>query len=173
MFSHSVIEMMRIIDFIPLTYNIKFAFWNFLMIKHPSRKCRTWSWDAEVKSIRWLCHAEFLVGCHWSGHKSGERYVNMTNASLPLWNRLVLRTADKWDFYGSYYSYDYVVSIGATVAIPWVLEKPLLYKEVPQTNIEWCPLYFRHWQTLIRYIISWISIKSKTRNSLFSLWWGF
>ena len=66
MFSHSVIEMMRIIDFIPLTYNIKFAFWNFLIIKHPSRKCRTWSWDAEVKSIRWLCHAEFLVGCHWS-----------------------------------------------------------------------------------------------------------
>ena len=98
-------------------------------------KCQTWSWDAEVKSFRWLGHAEFPVGRNCS-HHNGERYANGTNASLSLWNRQVLQMAEQI-YFGSSRE-----SIGAIVAISWQFVKRLQWKD-DSPKIEWNPLYFR------------------------------
>ena len=93
------IEMIRNNYFIPLTYNKQFAQIRF-QIYSQCGKCQTWSWDTEVKSIRWLGHAEFPVGRDCS-HHNGERYANGKNVSLSLWHRQVLPMAEQIYFRSS------------------------------------------------------------------------
>ena len=97
-------------------------------------KCRSWSWDAEVKSFRWLCHAAFPVGRNWR-HHNRERYANVKDASFPLRNRQVIPIAEQiylgcWEL------------IGAIDAISWVLTKPPQWKDQSPKK-ERDPLWFR------------------------------